>query len=911
MHNMGTHARALPVLLSAPVAISQHPGGLPHVKATIKKMGELARAAQHTFPIRNLATRITHHVPSKAPAAELRALYNWVRDHIRYRFDPVGLEWVQSPERTIQEQAGDCDDMATLLAALAGALGHRWRFRTVGDSPSAQRHVQVQAWTGRQWLDLDPVLEPTQRTTAPRTDPGTFGLAARGAEHLWTSEGTMLSGPTSPRDRMLWSVVPYFQSAPPWPPYGGIQPLTPGRFPRTDPRYRSADAPGYEGGRSLAVVYRLPPGAVASQGQLSGLGRGRFRKRLRKFAKKAFKAVVATSIPGAGVVMAARKIRKKRGKKRLLPRMLSGPTNAAERELWNWIPYDPITGGPNLSGPGVLLSFPVGAFGGLGDDGETLIPYDLEGLGRGFLKKLKRVAKKVGKVVKKVVKNPVFQAIATTALQAIPGAGQAAGAALLAAKAIKAGRAIAKGIKGAKTVVKAIKGVKKGVQIARRIAKGAKAPRAALRAVAARAARKGATALRAALPVKGDPSAWKKPHASVRAKYPKNARQLFDKKAGVFRVFVPSQGLTASKIAQLRARGGKARPRRLAGLGAIRPTISFSLGATQSQAREAARSPELVALALKAVRAVDTFTKNRGRPPAVHMPAVHAFQHAENNLTVDGLYGTNTHAAISWYLQGTGTKIPPYAPGLRTALTWSPPLAALPPTAPTPQPPAPSAPRPPTASPVAPKPPAATPKPPPGASFPAPGGYVEIGTETNNPGLTPAGYTAPDAPAPAPAVPGTPKQPGAPTGGAPKPPVPGAQAAQVQAAAEGDDDADDASAAEAAAPVTPGPVAVLTPTGEREPGAALVPTPGTPVIDVYGPTIVDVPTTPGAQVTPAPIVVPPGLPPTLPVMPGPVPPVPLTPGPAVAPAPRSGGSGEIVLWASLLWLWSQQGRRAA
>ena len=115
-------------------------------------MAELAQKGQHTYEIRNLATRIVHNVPSKQVTQELFALYKWVRDYIRYRFDPVGLEWVQSPQRTVKERAGDCDDMAVLLAALAGSLGHRWEFMTVGPTPTVQKHTAVKVWNGKHWV---------------------------------------------------------------------------------------------------------------------------------------------------------------------------------------------------------------------------------------------------------------------------------------------------------------------------------------------------------------------------------------------------------------------------------------------------------------------------------------------------------------------------------------------------------------------------------------------------------------------------------------------------------------------------------------------------------------------------------------------------------------------------------------
>src|SRR4051812_3152461 len=142
MTTPATHApRARPM-----VTVTDHPSGMPHTRSTVATMARLATEGSHSYPIRSLATKIVHGVPSKQVRQELEAIYRWVRDQIRYRYDPLGLEWVQSPARTLIERSGDCDDMATLIAALAGSLGHRWRFLTVGPATNVMKHVATQAW---------------------------------------------------------------------------------------------------------------------------------------------------------------------------------------------------------------------------------------------------------------------------------------------------------------------------------------------------------------------------------------------------------------------------------------------------------------------------------------------------------------------------------------------------------------------------------------------------------------------------------------------------------------------------------------------------------------------------------------------------------------------------------------------
>lgn len=55
---------------------------------------------------------------------EAETVRAWVRTNIEYRNDPAGAELLQDPIVTLAEQAGDCDDLATLAGALLGAIGH-------------------------------------------------------------------------------------------------------------------------------------------------------------------------------------------------------------------------------------------------------------------------------------------------------------------------------------------------------------------------------------------------------------------------------------------------------------------------------------------------------------------------------------------------------------------------------------------------------------------------------------------------------------------------------------------------------------------------------------------------------------------------------------------------------------------
>src|SRR5262245_25250314 len=62
---------------------------------------------------------------------EAEVLLRWVKAAVDYRRDPVNVELLQDPIRTLDRGAGDCDDMSVLLASALETLGTPTRFVTV------------------------------------------------------------------------------------------------------------------------------------------------------------------------------------------------------------------------------------------------------------------------------------------------------------------------------------------------------------------------------------------------------------------------------------------------------------------------------------------------------------------------------------------------------------------------------------------------------------------------------------------------------------------------------------------------------------------------------------------------------------------------------------------------------------
>lgn len=91
------------------------PGGDEGVKQTLRRMSDIAREYSKNPTVIRLARAIVHSCPVKDFACEARALFEWVRDNIRWTRDVYGVETLATPVRTLEMRAGDCLPAETLL----------------------------------------------------------------------------------------------------------------------------------------------------------------------------------------------------------------------------------------------------------------------------------------------------------------------------------------------------------------------------------------------------------------------------------------------------------------------------------------------------------------------------------------------------------------------------------------------------------------------------------------------------------------------------------------------------------------------------------------------------------------------------------------------------------------------------
>ena len=133
----------------------------------------------------------------KDEPAEIRALFDFVQQSIRYVGDVYGKETVRTPDKTIALRAGDCDDKAVTLATLLRAIGYNAAFIVTGyELPGVFEHVYVGVKLDGAWIPLDP------------TEPMPMGWEAPGAVARYVQTIPDKPGGASMFEALAWWLAP-------------------------------------------------------------------------------------------------------------------------------------------------------------------------------------------------------------------------------------------------------------------------------------------------------------------------------------------------------------------------------------------------------------------------------------------------------------------------------------------------------------------------------------------------------------------------------------------------------------------------------------------------------------------------------------------------------------------------------
>ena len=146
--------------------------GYPGTLKTARHITSLIKQGAKDFHVRQTAIDILlqRGVKPKDYVAEIRALFEWVQQNVRYTKDTVRVEVLHSARRMLELRAGDCDDFSILLGAMLEAIGHPVRLILTGPDPLRQdlfSHIYVEAFCKGRWIPLDATM-PYAMGWAPR-----------------------------------------------------------------------------------------------------------------------------------------------------------------------------------------------------------------------------------------------------------------------------------------------------------------------------------------------------------------------------------------------------------------------------------------------------------------------------------------------------------------------------------------------------------------------------------------------------------------------------------------------------------------------------------------------------------------------------------------------------------------------
>jgi len=130
------------------------PSGEEGVRVTLGIMAELVAKYKIHPLIRETCLKLIADLKQKDYDGETNALFQFVKFHIRYVRDIHAVETVQTPIKTLEYAAGDCDDKSTLLATMLASIGYKTRFRAMGFTTN-YCHVIVEALLNGKWVSLD------------------------------------------------------------------------------------------------------------------------------------------------------------------------------------------------------------------------------------------------------------------------------------------------------------------------------------------------------------------------------------------------------------------------------------------------------------------------------------------------------------------------------------------------------------------------------------------------------------------------------------------------------------------------------------------------------------------------------------------------------------------------------------
>lgn len=134
---------------------------------TVDRMKNIIEMSSKNPYVREWAKKIMGRVEVNNKKAEASAIFNFVRDHVRYTKDPLGFEYITTPPVLLEDirmymdgkndrPVGDCDDMTVLSLSLLKSIGFNTAIKVVSFHNNRKfGHVYGLVRIGYNWVPFD------------------------------------------------------------------------------------------------------------------------------------------------------------------------------------------------------------------------------------------------------------------------------------------------------------------------------------------------------------------------------------------------------------------------------------------------------------------------------------------------------------------------------------------------------------------------------------------------------------------------------------------------------------------------------------------------------------------------------------------------------------------------------------
>lgn len=139
---------------------------------SIRMMREATVIGLNDPTTRELAACVTRGAPGRDDMAEVRAIFDFIQNHVKYMADPRLFDTFSTLEHTLRMAIGDCDDMAIADCTLLEAIGFETYFRVIQSKGSdTWNHVYSLVRLPKRRPTSKLALDHTLANAAPGVQP--------------------------------------------------------------------------------------------------------------------------------------------------------------------------------------------------------------------------------------------------------------------------------------------------------------------------------------------------------------------------------------------------------------------------------------------------------------------------------------------------------------------------------------------------------------------------------------------------------------------------------------------------------------------------------------------------------------------------------------------------------------------